>query len=203
MDAKELAKKYWPYAVGGVVGIIVLMKINGGGSSSNSSGLASMVAAQNAAAGQAAALGLQSRQLDIQEKAMLADAAAKQTAAGAQAAAAAGASATGIIRELYAPSVAAINAGAAENIATLQSAAVLTGQSYKSRADMILATAGTAASYADAIGKTQLATGAAAAAGLGSIGAQAPALAEMNKSSQNNGFWNFANNALGMSPYFF
>lgn len=180
-----MAKKYWPYAVGGVAAIFIIMKMRGGGSSGGSVDLSGMYAAQAAASSQAAQLGLQSRQLDIQAQAAQADGVAKVTAANAQAAAAAGASATGIIQQLYAPGVAAINAAAAENVATLQSAALLTSQSYQQRANMVLGTAGTAAAYANAIGQTQLATGIASGAAMGSIGAQAPALAQMNRDSAN------------------
>lgn len=205
MEVKEVAKKYWPYAVGGVAAIFIIMKMRGGGGGGGGVDMSALYAAQAQASGQAAQLGLQSRQLEIQAQAAQLDGAAKMTAANAQAAAAAGASASALIRELNAPGVAAINAAAAENVATLQSAALLTGQSYQSRANMVLATAGTASAYADAIGKTQLATGMAAAGGMTSIGQQAPALAQMNKDSQSNnsGFWGFANNALGMTPYFF
>ena len=60
-NAKELLKKYWPYVVGGIVGLYLIMRFSGGSSSSGgSSDYGAFLQAQTAAAAQNANLQAQS-----------------------------------------------------------------------------------------------------------------------------------------------
>lgn len=60
-NAKEILKKYWPYIVGGIVGLYLIMRFSGGSSSSGgSSDYGAFLQAQTAAAAQNANLQAQS-----------------------------------------------------------------------------------------------------------------------------------------------
>jgi len=60
-DTTEAIKKYWPWVAGGVVGLIIIVKIRGGGSSDP---MAGFYAAQSQAAQQSAILGAQAKAQD-------------------------------------------------------------------------------------------------------------------------------------------
>lgn len=71
-DAKDFLSKYWPYIVGAVVGLYLILKFSGGNSASNSTDYASLLAAQAAASQQNAQIGMaqqaQQSQVDLANK---------------------------------------------------------------------------------------------------------------------------------------
>lgn len=167
MDVPEPVKKYWPYMLGGVVGLYVIVKMSGGSSSSGgSSDYASLLAAQSAASTQNAAIGAQQeaaradramQQQAIQaaqaiESAKVSSAAAVSLMqAQGQVAKDVGSAASGIIGALQAPSIAAINANAAENVSTMESAAAAQIASYAATTQHIASVAEGSKTYAMAI----------------------------------------------------
>lgn len=59
-NVKDILKKYWPYIVGGIVGLYLIMRYSGGSSSSGGSDYGAFLQAQTAAAAQNANLQAQS-----------------------------------------------------------------------------------------------------------------------------------------------
>lgn len=171
MEMPEPVKKYWPYLLGGAVGLYLLMRSSSGSAAAPAStDYASLLAAQSAANASQGQLGLQAASLQAQTQVALAnvqgqsdiantqanasltiagyqrDSALAATAAAvndsnnaaqvgfvsaqAQLAASAGAATAGILTALQQPTIAAVNAGAATNIATIQAAAQAAEYSY-------------------------------------------------------------------------
>ena len=136
-DAGEILKKYWPWAVGGVVGLLLISRYMGGGSqASGDSSLAAFYQAQAAASANQQAMSAQTMQaqtardvalaqIDLQKQATASAAESQYLAAQAQMALAVGQSASGTIAALYAPSIAALNASGYENAAALQAGATV------------------------------------------------------------------------------
>lgn len=177
-DATGAVKKYWPYLLGGAVGIFIIVKMNGSSSGGN-------YAADTNAAGQAnAVLGLQSQ--------ALANQAAKDSMAGSIAFMAAqgevakgvGSAASGVITSLYGPSIAAINAGAAENAITINAAANLTAQGFAAQVGSLNAAAKAAEAYASSIALGQVAVGNAVQSSQNSLAQQSQGLAQQKAAAQ-------------------
>ena len=137
-DAGEILKKYWPWAVGGVVGLLLVARYMGGGNSASSgdSSLAAFYQAQAAASANQQAMSAQTMQaqtardvalaqIDLQKQATASASESQYLAAQAQMALAVGQSASGTIAALYAPSIAALNAAGYENAAALQAGATV------------------------------------------------------------------------------
>lgn len=136
-DAGELLKKYWPWAVGGVVGLLLISRYMGGGSqASGDSSLAAFYQAQASASAQqqanaAAQMQAQTNRdvamasIDLQREQVRASSESQYLAAQANMALAVGQSASGTIAALYAPSIAALNAAGYENAAALQAGATV------------------------------------------------------------------------------
>lgn len=137
-DAGELLKKYWPWAVGGVVGLLLISRYMSGGSSeaSGDSSLTAFYQAQAAASANQQAMSAQTMQaqtardvamaqIALQEKATASASESQYLATQAQMALAVGQSASGTIAALYSPSIAALNAAGYENAAALQAGATV------------------------------------------------------------------------------
>ncbi len=171
-DIQDTLKKYWPYLLGGAVGIYFLM-----GRSSNStpqqvvlssggmSDAAYMAQAQIRAAESQAAT--EKEYLRMQEEAAIRDYNLQVTALDAQTRSAADANlanyllaqgsaaqgvaqaASGVIASLTAPSIAAINATSAENAYALQSAAAAAAAGYTAISNINLAASDVAGKFAE------------------------------------------------------
>ncbi len=151
-ETKEFLKKYWPYVVGGIVGLWLIMKYMGGSSSSSTSDYGAYLQAQTAASAQQAQLGLQSQmqqaqidattnaanqQFALQSKALdvsnnnnYATAFNNFQTTQAQMAQALGSSVGSVLGALNAPAITALQAGAYENSAALQAAGNVAAQSF-------------------------------------------------------------------------
>jgi len=177
-DAKELLKKYWPYIVGGIVGLYILLRYNGGGSaSSGSSDYAALLAAQSQAASQNAAIGAQAAQaagtlqlnrdalnaqiakdnatLELQKKAVQAEAFNNFQSSQAAMAKSIGESTAGLITALNAPSITAMAAGAQENAAALLAAGNVAASAFTTQGNIVNAGASTVAAVGNAVGNMQ------------------------------------------------
>ena len=145
MEMPEVVKKYWPWGVGAVVGLLLISRLSSGSSSSSGGSDAAAYAAANAAqaqaAAQAAAAGVQSSQIQAARDTSLAATQAASLAstqanqvqfvgAQAQLATSAGATTAAIIQSLQAPRIVAINGAALDNATTLQAAADAAKSSY-------------------------------------------------------------------------
>jgi len=160
-DIKPLIKKSWPYALGIVAGLWLIMRYSGSSSSSGSD-YASLLAAQSAAAAQNAQIGLQqqamqqaadeqARQDQLASQAQQAQAQTDYLNAQASMASAVGAAASGVLGALYQPTINALNAASYENAAVYQSAAGVAAAGYASQADMIGSVASTTGQAAGAL----------------------------------------------------
>ena len=151
-ETTELLKKYWPYALGGVVGLYIILKYAGGSSSSGSSDYGAYLQAQTAASAQQAQLGLQAQMqqsqidaqttqannqyalaqqsLDVQNSANYANAFNTFQNTQANMAQALGGAASQVIGALNAPAITALQAGALENSSALQAAGNVAAQSF-------------------------------------------------------------------------
>lgn len=147
-DAKDTLKKHWPIAVGVVGGILLIWWYRSRQSGGSYDSYASLLAQQAAAGSANAQYGLQVRQLELQAAAQ--ERQANIAAMEAQGAVA-GQLASGfseIVGAINAPTVAAINAGAAENIATIQSSVAAAIGGFETQASIAHATATAAQGYA-------------------------------------------------------
>lgn len=82
MEMPEPVKKYWPYLLGGAVGLFLLLKSSSGNSSSGgSTDYASLLAAQSAASASQGQLGLQASALQDQTQVQLAQVAGQSAIA--------------------------------------------------------------------------------------------------------------------------
>lgn len=176
MDIPPVIKNNWPYIAGGVIGIVALIYISrSGGSSSGSSDMSAYLASQ-AAAGQAnqqyalaksaqdAQTALANKQLDVQ--AMQAQGAVISAVAGA---------AGGLVQSLNAPTVAALNAAAAENSVTIQGAVANSIAGYTAQGSMLQSVANASSSYASALAEQSKALSGAVQSAQNAIGNQARA----------------------------
>lgn len=131
MDAQEAIKKYWPWALGGVVGLFLLSRM--GGSSSGGGDYAAYVAAQSAAAQSNAQAGiaqsqiasqtaLANRQLDLAEKDLMSQAQTNYLLAQGAMAKGVGEAASGVVGALLTPYTTVLQTSAYENSAALLAA---------------------------------------------------------------------------------
>lgn len=172
MDAKDAVKKYWPWMLGGVVGLYLLSRNSG--SSSGGTVVMGYSDAAYAAQAQIAAVNAQTQlqsEAAAREHALNLAALEAQTktandanlaayiAAQGTAAQGVAAAASGVIGSLLAPSVAAINASAYENAAALQAGADAASAGYLAQASITNSSTQGASNFAQAmseIGKTAL-----------------------------------------------
>jgi hypothetical protein len=175
-ETKEFLKKYWPYLLGGVIGLYIIMKYMGSGSSSTSAapaiasagpdtslqqaqlGLAAQAqqAQINAQAAQLQAqvnaangqLTLQSQALDVQNSANYASAFNQFQNTQANMATAIGGAASQVVTALNQPAITALQAGAYENSAALQAAGNVAAQSFLAQGQV---SQGTSAMFGKAI----------------------------------------------------
>jgi len=153
MDIPEPVKKYWPYGVGAIVGVYILVKMSGGSSSGGGSDL---MAAQNAAASQNASLALASQAQTAQQN-LARDKLAGETfiasmTAQGNTAQQLGIASKDIITSLQAPTIAAINASTAENIKTAESSVNSAIASYAANVENTRTATASALGYAQAMG---------------------------------------------------
>lgn len=176
-DVKGFVKQYWPYILGAVVGLYLILRFSagssGGSSSGGDGGYSAYLQAQTAAGAQNAALQLQANmaadknaldtkalqaQIDI-NKAQLEVTQAKnysdafinfQTTQAAMATAIGGATA-GVIDALNKPAITAMQAGAMENIAALEAAGNVAAQSFLSQGAVVASSAGTAGAMTEGL----------------------------------------------------
>lgn len=189
-DVKGFVKQYWPYIVGGIVGLYLILKFAGGGSSSASGdgGYGAFLQAQTAAGAQNAALQMQmqaaadknaldSKALDaqiainnatlqVQKEKNYADAFNAFQNSQAAMAQSIGSSTANVIDALNAPSIAAMQAGAVENAAALEAAGNVAAASYLTQGQIVATSSTTAGQMAQAI---SLAT-----SSIGSLGQKKP-----------------------------
>ena len=196
MDGSDIAdatKKYWPYALGAVIGVYLLYRFAGSNSSGATVDSPVYLSAGGMSSESAAAYSLQQMQLANEARAI--DAAAFNDFISAQGTAALGVgkAAADVIGALQTPTVAAINASAAENVATVQSAALLAAQSFASRAQMVGAGAIMAGLQSEQISAAVRSTGASVnassqsqAAQFGSFSAAHQAVSQGNSSSSSS-----------------
>lgn len=186
MDTDEIigaVKRHWPIAVGIVGGVLLIAwyrrRQSANGATSDYGAYGAILAQQSAAGGAAAQLSYQTRQLELQ-----AAAAERQDRIAAMNAQAntAGELAAGfgtIVGALNAPTVAAINAGAAENVATIHSAVAAAVGGFETQANMTYAAAQAAQGYAAGLASQT-------ASILGAIQSSMSGMAAINKTSQPN-----------------
>lgn len=170
-DLKPMIKKYWPYALGGVVGIYLIMKFSSpkvvsqgdGGYSAflNSQAQAGAMSAQNAMQSQALQaqidaderksrrefemFSIQSsrdydaaiKRLEMEQTAINANAINQFQLSQAAMANSVSTGAVGIIGELSKPSIAAMNAASAENVAAMQASAIVAANGYLAQGGMV------------------------------------------------------------------
>ena len=164
----ENTKKYWPYVVGGVIGLYLVYKFVGGSSGSNSAEVVysgqpfDPAQAQFALASQQMQLAAANEERALQVQYMGQQAlAAKNVASGA----------AELVSALQRPTIAAINAASAENAATVMSAAALTSASYESRSRMVSAATIAAAMQTQALSNSVNSTSNAVIASTNAAGA--------------------------------
>lgn len=164
-DVKGFLKKYWPYIVGAIVGLYILLRYSSGGGSSASGGstdYAAFMNAQTQASSQNAALQGQlasvaaqqaldrdklnaqiaydTKDLDIKKNAVAADAFNAFQNSQAAMAQSLGTSASTIINALNTPAITAMSAGAIENAAALEAAGIVAAQSFNAQSGMVSST---------------------------------------------------------------
>jgi len=175
-DIKGFVKKYWPYLLGGVVGLYLILRYSAGssGSSSGDAGYGAFLQAQTAAASQNAAAQLQAQaqanQLALDSKALdaqiafntgqlnvtrdknIADAYNNFQTTQAAMAGAIGSSTAQIIGALNAPAITAMQAGAIENAAALEAAGNVAANSFLAQGSVVGSSAQTAGQMASVFG---------------------------------------------------
>lgn len=179
-DIKAILKQYWPYIVGIVVGLYLILRYSAGGSSGGSSGssggsdYAAYMQAQTAAGQQNAALQIQSQMasdknaldsraldaqiainlagLEVQKAKNYSD--AFNTFQGTQAAMAEaiGGSAAAVLDALNKPAITAMQAGAVENMAAMEAAGNVASQSLLAQGGVVSSSAQTAGQISQGIG---------------------------------------------------
>ena len=180
MHVPEVVHKYWPYMVGGTVGLYVLFKLRGNSAApvDNTAAMlasqASAGAANSQAQAQLAAVQAQAAATNhasdnafaVQMAQLTAGIGAQNNAAqvanmNAQAAMAGaiGSSAAQVVASLNLPAMQAINSAATENSAVLGAAASVANTGFLAQASSIKATAGVTQSIASSLLNTQISTG--------------------------------------------
>lgn len=187
MEVKQVVKDYWPYLIGGAVGIYLIYQYSGSSSSSP------VVVGQQFDQA-AAAYGLQMRALDNQNASAQAAAAVAMaevqrgvaadtlaasvayTAAQGTAAKDVAAGSAQVIAQLQAPTVSAMQLQTAENIAALQTAGAIAAAGYGAQTAQAQAMGQAAAAAMASNAAQSLALSSTTAAGLQSIAPQQGAL---------------------------
>lgn len=155
-DTKTLVKQYWPYIIGAIAGLYLILKFfPSSNSNSQATDYATLMAAQSQAAGQAAQIGLaqqsQSDQTALASKSLDVQSQATQIAGQASLAQSAAAGTSTILAALYAPAITAINASTAENAATVNAAAITAAAGFKSQSDIVVGTNNSLQAMAQAV----------------------------------------------------
>lgn len=175
-DVKGFVKQYWPYILGAIVGLYLILRFSSGGSSGGggSSDYGAYLQAQTAAGQQNAAIQAQVQMaadknaldnraldaqismniaaLDVQKAKNYSD--AFNTFQGTQAtmAQAIGGSAAAVLDALNKPAITAMQAGALENMAALEAAGNVAGQSLLAQGGVVESSAQTAGQIAQGLG---------------------------------------------------
>lgn len=179
-DVKGFVKKYWPYIVGGLIGLYLILRYSAGSSSSGDGGAgnyAAMLQAQSQAAQQAAALAAQTaaaqaadatnnKALDIANNKNYADAFNNFQLSQSEMAKSLGSSAAQVIAALNTPAVTAMQAGAVENAAALEAAGNVVANSFLAQGGVVSSANALAGSMAGAMAD--------AIQGISQIGKKAP-----------------------------
>jgi len=169
-DVKGFIKERWPWILGGLVGIYLVLKYMGGGSSSSSDGgMAAYLASQNQAASQMAIANAQIQaQRDSQAAAnalardqLNAQIGANNNAtqvgflqAQGQAAQNVASAASTVVSALNQPAIAAMNAAAYENAAALTGAAGVAQAGYVAQASNVKSASSVVQAVSQAVGST-------------------------------------------------
>jgi len=174
-DIAELTKKYWPYALGAVAGVGLLIYMGRSNSSSGGGDYAAYLqaSAQQSAANQSYTLAKSAQDAQIALADKQANVAALQ--AQGQMVGAIATAAGGLVQSLNAPTVAALNAGAAENVSTIQGAVANSIASYTAQGSIIQSTANASGKYAEALGMQSQALSNAVSASMQSLAASTTA----------------------------
>lgn len=157
-DIQDFLKDNWPYVVGGIIGLIIIVRFFGSRNAPDTA-YAQLVAG-NAAALQASTqasiaqsqIEAQERQsraeLDLQKSAIEASSQSNYLQASANMALAVGQSATGVIGQLYQPAISAMTSAAYENAAVVDAAAYVAAAGFASQSDIVKSGASSVASLA-------------------------------------------------------
>lgn len=119
-DTTEAIKKYWPWVAGGVIGLVLISYMRGGSSSGGTATVGGLSASESAQYGLQAASIAANR--DIALAKTTGENAAAFLAAQGVAAQGVGEGVSQLLGVLQLPTITAINAGAAENVATINGA---------------------------------------------------------------------------------
>lgn len=145
-DAKTAVKKYWPWLLGGAIGLFLIMRTRK--SSGGTSDLQAFYASQAQAGAAASQTSLQTRQLELAAAAQQSELAMESkkldaarevglVTAASTMAGAVGASTSQVIAALFAPGIAAMQSTAYENASVFQAAGNIAAHSYVAQADMV------------------------------------------------------------------
>lgn len=146
-ETKEIVKKYWPYLVGGLIALWLLLKMSGSSSSSSDAAYAAYLQQQTAAGTAAAQIGLQQQSLDQSNALATATLNAQQQATQGQqqidylnaqgniAQSVAGAAAS-LVGALYQPTVAAQVSAASENQTALAAASAVAAAGFNAQSTL-------------------------------------------------------------------
>lgn len=145
MDSSDIIKKYWPYLVGGAIGLYFIVGKSGASSDNGYSAFfQAQTAAQTAASQQAYQQAVLQAQVDAQNSANALEAKkleAQTNVAYLQAQAsmanAVTSGASQVVAALYAPTVTAINAAGYENAAALNAAATVASGGFNAQSKMV------------------------------------------------------------------
>ena len=172
---KDFVKSYWPYIVGAVVGLFIILRYAGGSSaSSGDAGYSSIIAGQTAA-GQAnaqlqaqitmaenankierdklaAQIAYDTKDLDIKSQAVASEAFNNFQTTQAAMAGAIGSSTSSVLNSLFAPSITAMAAGAQENAAALEAAGNVAASSFTAQGNIVGQSAQTSGILAQILG---------------------------------------------------
>jgi len=181
-ETKEFLKKYWPYVIGGIVGLYIVMKYMGGSSSSSSTDpYSAYLQSQTALQGQNLQAQMQQAQidantnaqnaantlaqntLDVQNNANYATAFNNFQSTQAQMVTALGTGVSQVVTALNQPSITALQSAAYENSAALQAAGNVAASSFLAQGQIASGATSMFGSAISAIGK------------LGQFSAQQPA----------------------------
>lgn len=200
MDVKVIVKEYWPYILGGVVGLVGIVYLNNRGGDSGGTYAPSGVsgAALNAGYG-ASSLAATSQQAQIQTAQFAAQTAREVSLTVASGEAAKNAAMGGAIlaQQLQQPIITALNAATAENIATVNTAAAIGVAGFVSASETAKAAAIAGASFSDGIARATESVAMASANSSASIGSQ-------QLVGSNGAGWNAVGNiATTAIPYLF